>query len=62
MKLEITFQGKVRNRDSFIRGVQRAAQRGGCQLGAWKEGIRVVLCPLGYLDFGWTKEGGFFGG
>ena len=62
MKLEITFQGKVRNRDSFIRGVQRAAQRGGCQLGAWKEGIRVVLCPLGYLDFGWTKEGGLFGG
>ena len=62
MKLEITFQGKTRNRDSLIRTVQRLTQQQEGQLGAWKEGLRVVLCPLGYLDFGWTKEGGLFGG
>ena len=47
MKLEITFQGKTRNRDSLIRTVQRLTQQQEGQLGAWKEGLRVVLCPLG---------------
>ena len=62
MKLEITFQGKTRNRDTFIRSVQRLVQPQGYQLGAWKDGMRVVLCPLGYLDMGWTRESGLFGG
>ena len=56
MKLEITFQGKTRNRDAFIRSVQRLAKAQEYQLGAWKDGMRVVLCPLGYLDMGWTRE------
>lgn len=62
MKLEITFQGKTRNRDAFIRSVQRLAKAQEYQLGAWKDGMRVVLCPLGYLDMGWTRESGLFGG
>ena len=62
MKLEITFQGKTRNRDTFIRSVQRLAKAQEYQLGAWKDGMRVVLCPLGYLDMGWTRESGLFGG
>lgn len=62
MKLEITFQGKTRNRDAFIRSIQRLAKSQEYQLGAWKDGMRVVLCPLGYLDMGWTRESGLFGG
>ena len=59
MKLEITFQGKTRNRDAFIRSIQRLAKSQEYQLGAWKDGMRVVLCPLGYLDMGWTRESGY---
>ena len=61
MQLEITFHGKARNRDSLIRTIQRLAQQRGGQMGAGKSGMRVALCPMGYLDFGWSKEGGLFG-
>ena len=61
MKLEITFQAKARSRDSLIRAIQRLVRQRGCQSGGWKDGIRVVLCPMGYLDFGWSRESGLFG-
>ena len=47
MKLEITFQGKTRNRDAFIRSIQRLAKSQEYQLGAWKDGRRGVRWPLG---------------
>ena len=62
MQLELTFRAKVRNRDNLIRAVQRLAQQQGCKIGAWKDGMRVVLSPAGYLDLGWAREGGLFGG
>ena len=62
MNLEVTFQGKTRNRDGLIRAVQQLARQQGGQIGAWRDGMRVVLCPLGYLDLGWVRESGLFGG
>ena len=61
MNLQITLRGKTRNRDGLIRAIQRIARRDGDQIGAWKEGMRLVLCPLGYLDMTWERESGLFG-
>ena len=61
MNLQFTFRGKTRNRDGLLRTIQRIARRDGDQIGAWKEGVRLVLCPLGYLDMTWERESGLFG-
>ena len=50
MNLQFTFRGRTRNRDGLLRAIQRIARRDGDQIGAWKDGMRLVLCPLGYLD------------
>lgn len=59
--MEITFQARVWNNDSIIKAAQRLAKQKGYRMGVWKEGMRVVLCPMGYLDFGWVRESGIFG-
>lgn len=53
MRLGIVFQGECRNKDNVVRAVQRMAKEKGYRVGAWKEGMRVVLCPTGYVDLGW---------
>ena len=30
-------------------------------MGSGQAGMRVALCPMGYLDIGWSREGGLFG-
>ena len=61
MKLGIVFQGECRNKDNVVRAVQRMAKEKGYRVGAWKEGMRVVLCPTGYVDLGWVPVRSFFG-
>lgn len=58
--IDITYTGKVRNKDNLIKAVQRLAKQRNFRLGVWGEGMRIVLCPRGYLDFAWTKEKGLF--
>ena len=61
MRLGIVFQGECRNKDNVVRAVQRMAKEKGYRVGAWKEGMRVVLCPTGYVDLGWVPVRSFFG-
>lgn len=58
--IDITGTGKIRNKDSLVKSVQRLAKQRNLRLGVWEEGMRIVLCPRGYLDFAWTKEKGLF--
>lgn len=62
MRLGIVFQGECRNKDNVVRAVQRMAKEKGYRVGAWKEGMRVVLCPTGYVDLGWVPSGAFLAG
>lgn len=59
--IDIVCSGKVRSKDSFVKAVQRMAKGREFRVGVWAEGMRIVLCPRGYLDFSWTKEKGLFG-
>lgn len=59
--IDLTYTGKTRNKDSLVKAVQRLAKQRNLRLGVWAEGMRIVLCPRGYLDFAWTKEKGLFG-
>lgn len=59
--IDLTYTGKIRNKDSLVKAVQRLARQQNLRLGVWAEGMRIVLCPGGYLDFAWTKEKGLFG-
>lgn len=61
MKLELIFQGRVRNRQKLVQVVQKLAKREQYRVGIWETGMRVVFCPMGYLDFAWQKQGGLFG-
>lgn len=58
--IDITCTGKIRNKDSLVKAVQRLAKQRNFRLGVWAEGMRIVLCPRGYLDFTWNKEKGLF--
>ena len=44
-----------------MKAVQRLVKQRNLRLGVWEEGMRIVVCPRGYLDFAWTKEKGLFG-
>lgn len=59
--IDLTYTGRVRNKDNLVKSVQRLARQRGFRLGVWPEGMRIVLCPRGYLDFAWTREKGLFG-
>lgn len=59
--IDLTYTGKIRSKDSLVKAVQRLARQQNLRLGVWAEGMRIVLCPGGYLDFAWTKEKGLFG-
>ena len=52
--IDITCTGKIRNKDSLVKSVQRLAKQRNLRLGVWEEGMRIVLCPRGYLDFAWS--------
>ena len=58
--IDLTYAGKTRSKDSLVKAVQHLAKQQNLRLGVWAEGMRIVLCPGGYLDFAWTKEKGLF--
>ena len=59
--IDITCTGKIRSKDTLVKAVQRLVKQRNLRLGVWEEGMRIVVCPRGYLDFAWTKEKGLFG-
>ncbi|MCF2677360.1 hypothetical protein [Pseudoflavonifractor phocaeensis] len=59
--IDITCTGKIRSKDTLVKSVQRLVKQRNLRLGVWEEGMRIVMCPRGYLDFAWTKEKGLFG-
>lgn len=59
--IDLVYTGKIRSKDNLVKAVQRLAKRQNLRLGVWAEGMRIVLCPSGCLDFTWTKEKGLFG-
>ena len=59
--IDITCTGKIRSMDTLVKPVQRLVKQRNLRLGVWEEGMRIVVCPRGYLDFAWTKEKGLFG-
>lgn len=59
--IDLTYTGKVRSKDNLVKAVQRLAKQRNLRVGVWAEGMRIVLCPRGYLDFAWSKEKGLFG-
>ena len=52
--IDITCTGKIRSKDTLVKSVQRLVKQRNLRLGVWEEGMRIVVCPRGYLDFAWT--------
>lgn len=61
MKMELKWEGKVRSKDTLVWNIRKQVQQLGGMTGVGQKGMRVVLCPLGYLDLEWTRESGLFG-
>lgn len=49
--IDITCTGKIRSKDTLVKAVQRLVKQRNLRLGVWEEGMRIVVCPRGYLDF-----------
>lgn len=58
---ELTFQARVWDKEKLFKAAQRLAMQKGYRFGGWREGMRIVLCPMAYLDFGWVRESQIFG-
>lgn len=61
MNIEIIYRARVRSRDNLVKSMKNMASLLDLRVGFWEQGMRIVLCPGGYMDFGWQKEKGLLG-